>query len=173
MPIFNWDEEVYCGDAPPASCDPIPEVDTVTAPHGTNPSGGCPADLISPDHPALLVSLSDVQTQLRSGAAARPIPIDLVQKTSSPVIPTLMFRNAAGQMAVWDPGDDCLRKRVIYDAGDFQLADDINSNIFDEACIGNYSDVEYMVGARRFTDCNGQTKIKLVFFPVAELPVAP
>jgi hypothetical protein len=170
MPAFNWDPQVYCGDAPPTQCDPIPEVSTVTAPHGTNPNGGCPADLISPDHPALLVSLSDVQTELRSGAGTRPIPIDKVQETGSQTVPTLMFRNAIGQMSVWNPDANCSQKKVIVDNGDFKLIDDTVSNVFDGACIGSFADIEYGVGATSFIDCNGQQKVKLIFFPIAEWP---
>ena len=170
MPVFNWDDKVLCGDAAPTVCDPIPAVGSVMAPHGTNPDGGCPADLISPDHPAMLISLSDVQTELRSGASTRPIPIDLVQEANTQSVPTLMFRNAIGQMSVWKPAANCALKKVICNNGKFELTDDTNNNTFDEACIGSFSDVDYGVGAKSFIDCNGQTKMKLIFFPIEEWP---
>ena len=170
MPLFNWDEKAFCGDAPATVCPANPTQEYVTAPHGTSPDGGCVADLISPDHPAMLVSLSDIRSELRSGTVERPIPIDLVQHTNSSLVPSLAFRNHAGQLSIWEPDNNCFDKRVVVDGGKFKLVDDTNSNIFDGACIGTFSDVEYIAGARSFIDCNGNTRVKLVFFPVAELP---
>jgi hypothetical protein len=170
MPIFNWEGPTYCGDAPATVCDPLETAEIVKAPHGTSLAGGCPVDLISPDHPAIMVSLSDVQTELRSGASDRPIPLDRVQKSISMSANSLLFRNASGQLTVWEPDANCFDKRLIYDAGQFKLIDDVNSNVFDQSCIGSFADAEYIVGARKFTACDGTEKMKLIFFPVAELP---
>lgn len=171
MALFeNWEDPVNCGDLPDL-CTPIETIQTARAPMATEPETFCFKELISPDHPALMVSLSDLQTELRSGSAARPIPINAVQHTQSPKVPTLAFRNNKGELAVWNPPPDCSGKKVVFESDQFQLKDDINSNVFDKACIGAYDDVTYMVGAVLFTDCNGNEKMKLVFFPKDELPI--
>ena len=170
MPLFTWEDPVYCGDEPATVCDALKTATRVKAAHGTSLSGGCPVDIVSDEHPAIMVSFSDVQTELRSGSVAWPIPLDLVQKAISMTVPSLAFRNATGQLAIWEPNADCFDKRVVFDSGNFKLIDDVNSNIFDQSCIGSYSDCEYLVGARNYIACNGESKMKLVFFPVSELP---
>lgn len=171
MGLFTWDGPSYCGDEPATVCDPLVAEESVKALHGTSFNGGCAVDLISPEYPAIPVVISSILAEPRSGSAAHPIPIGLVQESESMFAPTLMFRDNSGNLNVWKPDASCKGKRMTFDAGSFRLKDDENSNVFDQDCVGSFADCEYIVGARSFVDCEGNSKMKLVFFPVSELPV--
>lgn len=166
MPLFNWPDKSSCGDADPTSCEPIPYKEVVKALRATDADTGCEVDLISSQHPAIPIVISDILTEPRSGSAASPIPLNLLQQYGGVgPIPHLVYKNVAGEMAAWKPDANCSGKKVIVENGNFFLQDDVNSNVFDETCVGDISEADYIAGAREFTDCNGVTRIKLVFVP--------
>lgn len=171
MPIFNWPDKSSCGDTSPAQCTPLPYKEAVKAIRGTDQDTSCEVDLISEEHPAIPVILSDMVTEARSGSSANPIPINLMQEyTGGGPVPTLLYKNLAGEMQAWNPPINCNKKKVIVDGGNFNLADDVNSNVFEESCIGNIADADFITGAKTFVDCNGVTRVKLIFFDKNQLP---
>jgi hypothetical protein len=166
MAIFKWDEQTTCGDETPVdTCAPLDAKTSIRSLRGTSIQDGCEVDLIAADYPALACLVGDEQTDARSGSAAHPIPLGKVQKYTGKTIPELFFRNGAGNLASWDPPNTCDNKKVVIDSGSFTYEDDINSNVFSEACIGSIEDVELIAGGTEFVDCNGVTRVKLVFFP--------
>jgi len=165
MPLFTWPDKSSCGDTPSDSCAPLPYKERAKALRATDPDSSCEIDLISPEHPAIPVILSDMSTEPRSGSASNPIPINLVQEyTGSGPVPSLLYKNLAGEMQAWNPPVNCNNKKVIVDNGKFSIVAEVNSNVFEEACLGVIGDADYIAGARAFVDCEGVTRIKLVFF---------
>lgn len=172
MPLFNWPEKSSCGDTPPDQCPPLPYTEAVKSLRGSDKDTSCEVDLISQEHPAIPVILSDMSTESRSGSSTNPIPINLLQEYSgSGPVPALLYKNLAGEMQAWQPPQGCDKKKVVVDAGKFHIVDDVNNNVFEEACIGSAADADYIAGAKQFIDCNGVVKIKLVFFDKDQLPV--
>ena len=165
MPLFNWPDKSSCGDTSPNQCTPLPYKESVKAIRGTDQDTSCEIDLISEEHPAIPIILSDMSTEPRSGSALNPIPINLVQEyAGAGPVQSILYKNLAGEMQAWTPPTSCDNKKVIVNNGKFSLANDVNSNVFEEACVGAIRDADYIAGARAFIDCAGVTRIKLVFF---------
>jgi hypothetical protein len=170
MPLFTWPDKSSCGDTPSDSCAPLPYKESVKALRATDSDSSCEVDLTSSEHPSIPVILSDELTEPRSGSASNPIPISLVQQyAGTGPVPTLLYRNLAGELQAWDPPSTCDNKKVVVENGSFALKEDVNSNIFEEACLGVIADAEYIAAARAFVDCNGATKIKLIFVDKNEI----
>lgn len=166
MPLFTWSDKSSCGDTDSSSCAPLPYKETVKALRASDVDTGCEVDMIASQHPSIPIVISDILTEPRSGASSSPIPINLLQEyAGNGPVPTILYKNIAGEMHAWKPDASCNGKKVIVDNSNFVLQDDINSNVFDETCVGDISEIDYIAGAREFTDCNGNTKIKMVFVP--------
>ena len=171
MPLFNWPEKSSCGDTPPDQCAPLDVRETIKSIRGSDQDTSCEVDLVADQHPSLPVILSDMETVARSGSTANPIPINLLQEYGGAgPVPSILYKNLAGELHAWKPPIGCDGKKVVVEGGNFHIIDDVNSNVFEESCIGSSSDADYIAGAKQFIDCNGVVKIKLVFFPKAQLP---
>lgn len=168
MALFEWDDPTSCGDAPPDVCDTLETVTTARSLVVTDPSSFCTKELLADDYPSLPSMIGDTQVEGRSGSVESPIPLNKVQTYVGDTVPELFFRNNAGQLAAWNPPFDCDNQKVIIQNGAFTYIPDINSNVYDESCIGSIGDVDYIAGAKQFVDCNGNTKLRLIMFPKEE-----
>ncbi len=171
MGLFNWGSQKQCGEDTSPACDKIPETSAGRAFVVINPQSQCPSELIPTEYPALGIALGPEIVELRSGSKASPIPLERLQEYNGKTdARELLIRNISGQMVAWNPPPDCADNKVIFDGQKFRLKPDVNSNVFEEACIGSIADVDYIAGGKGFTDCNGVSRLKLVFFPKSELP---
>lgn len=168
MAHFEWDDPTSCGEAPPEVCDALETVTTGRSIVVTDPSSLCSKELVSDEYPAIASLIGESQTQGRSGSSSSPISLTRVQTYTGSTVPELFFRNEAGQLSAWNPPLNCDNQRVVIRDGDFAYIPDVNSNVYDESCIGSIQDVTLIAGGAQFTDCNGNTKVKLVFFPREE-----
>jgi len=173
MGLFNWAAQDQCGEDSSTPCDPLPYKEGGRALMATDKVSRCPIELKATEFPSIPVILGAETVEARSGSIAQPIDFSKVQTHKGIAgVPELFFRNAAGQFAAWRPeaSDSCLQKKVVFKDGVFQIKADVNSNVFEEACIGDIADVDYVAGAKEFTDCAGNTRVKLIFFPLDQLP---
>lgn len=170
MPLFNWSGKSTCGDTPPSSCEPLPSIKQGKAIVVTDPTSACISELNGDEFPALMVATNENDAKLKSGSSAQPIVLTRVQQSQATRIPTLFYRNEAGQLTVWKPPVTCDGKKLVVQNGEFVLTDDVSPNSFNTDCVGSYAGVEYIVGATMFTDCAGIQRVKLVLFPKSELP---
>lgn len=168
MAINSWNNKVSCGDET-AECDKLSEVVNGKAPlvEGID---NCAKALTSEQYPGVMVATSSSRTELRSGSKKQPIRLPLIDVSHSASVPSLAFQNSAGDIKIWKPAKVCYQRRVVMDESEsFRLVEDLNPNVFDNACIGTIDDVDYVAGAVLFNNCAGEQRVKLVFFPVSEL----
>lgn len=168
MAIEDWTDPVECGDDEVAQC---PELNQVV--EGLRPlvaaSDNCPDELISSEYPGIVQAISSNKTQIRSGSTVSPIQTPLMRERSGLTAPTLLGQDndTAGKQYKWNPGEDCRQLKMIRKDNLFQLVPDENSNIFGDSCIGTEDEIDYLVGAKIFTDCKGETKVRLIMYPAS------
>lgn len=169
MPISKWNSLVECGDEETStSCDKLKEASYGRAPLVAG-NDNCARELISDQYPSMPYAMNDSKAELRSGSASKPFILPLLQKSSSESSWSVVSSKSDGTLFRWKPDQTCYNRKVIATPDGFDLVYDQNSNVFDNACIGTVSDVDYIAGAIQFGDCEGNMKIKLVFFPKSEL----
>lgn len=171
MSLFEWQSPVNCGDedVPPANCEPVTSIKTASALRVTDHSTQCERNLEGDEYPAIPVATSSNKVEYRSGTAQQPLKLR-IQDNEGTSIPSLLFKLPDGTIKNWIPPKNCIDQKLLVRESGIYLGKDINSNIFETACIGSYASVNYIAGAVTFTDCNGEEKIKLVYFPKSELP---
>lgn len=170
---FQWQPLVNCGDenVPPANCEPVTSVKIASAIRVTDPSTQCEKNLEGEEYPAIPVATSSNKVEYRSGTAQQPLKLR-IQDSEGTSIPSIMFKLPDGTIKNWIPPKDCVDQKLLVRESGIYLGQDVNSNIFETACIGSYASVEYIAGAVKFIDCNNEEKIKLIYFPKSELPTS-
>ena len=168
MPINSWGPKRNCGDDP-SECEPFKEVAFGTTPIVAG-SDNCAKSLVAEEYPALVFASNDGKTALVSGSKKNPLHLSKLDKSLHPSVPSIVFQNATGDVKAWKPAAACYRRRVVVEPdSSFTLIEDLNPNVFENACIGTIDDVDYFAGAVIFQNCEGQDRIRLKFFPVSNL----
>lgn len=170
MSLFEWSRPVNCGDTPVATCEPVTSIRQASALRVTEKDTNCEKNLSSVEYPSIPIGTSDNNVEYRSGSADKPIVLPRIHQVVGTSIPSILFQLTDGTVKKWIPEPNCANRKLVCGDNGIRLEEDINSNVFENACIGSYSDVSYIAGAVAFSDCNGFDKLKLVFFPKSELP---
>jgi hypothetical protein len=168
MPINKWKSKAVCGEEASEGCEALDEVT-----YGKFPvivgNDNCQKGLVSEKYPGIPYAESVKKTEIRTGAKEKPLTFPLLQETTGTSILSIVTKKSDGQLAAWKPVVQCYDRRVVHKATGFELVEDINSNVFHNACIGTISDVDYVAGAVSYDNCDGDTRMRLVFFPKDEV----
>ena len=163
--LFNWQSIEECDDSADAEACVAKEGILEAKALIVSDPDSCEKDLCSLEYPAVPIARSDSDVQLWDGSALRPLRLDRLQRQTGGSFPALMILRPDGTMLGWNPDDECNDHRLVVRDQLIQAVPDDNPAIFDQQCACNASDVTHIAGATLFTDCNGDEKFSICFFP--------
>lgn len=99
--------------------------------------------------PAIPIQLNEKEVALRDGSADKPIQLPCLQKSSSKVVPSLIFQQADGSIARWEAPQECGTFKMSIVNGMFSITEDTIPHIIpSDICKTTCDNIDYLLGVK-------------------------
>lgn len=163
--LFSWDDVPSAG----ACEDTLQSTEKGKALLGLDRDTSCEKKVVPKDCnvPAIIVDHGE-GPEYHDGSASQPIRLTNLQEQSAGSFVSIAFKRADGTIVAWKPatGDNC-QYRLIAKNGNISLVIDDTVNEFDDVQFDASQDpasdnVEFLMGGKVITGCDGKPKVKLL-----------